>query len=72
MDLDVQALARLHVQHNTSTCFNRNTGKGGGGRERERVLVELLDAARPLVIEAITTRRNKCAPPPSGTTNTLD
>lgn len=71
MDLDVQALARLHVQHNTSTCFNRNTGKGGGG-ERERVLVELLDAARPLVIEAITTRGNKRAPPPSGTTKTLD
>lgn len=47
-------------------------GREGGRRERERVLVELLDAARPLVIEAITTRGNKRAPPPSGTTKTLD
>lgn len=51
MDLDV--LSRPHLCTCTRPCVSID--RGGKG-----VLVELLDAASPLVIEAITTRRNKC------------
>lgn len=50
MDLDV--LSRPHLCTCTRPCVSID--RGGKG-----VLVELLDAASPLVIEAITTRRNK-------------
>lgn len=55
--MDLDAFSRPHPCMCTRVRVFQYTEEG----EEKGVLVELLDAASPLVIEAITTRRNKCA-----------